>query len=156
MALGVAVLVTLAIAVPTAMIQTPVFGRAIAVTWWAWPSLLVTAALSGVLASTYVTDPGGRGSAPAQGGTPTPSRQGFAAGLLTTFAVGCPVCNKLVLLALGTTGAVQWFAPVQPVLQLAAIGLLGWAIRARVLGARACPTGPLDRLPRDRPQASPR
>ena len=49
-------------------------------------------------------------------------------GLVSFFAVGCPVCNKLVLLALGASGAVSWFAPVQPVLAVASVALMAWAL----------------------------
>ena len=45
----------------------------------------------------------------------------FLAGAVTYLAVGCPVCNKVVLVALGTSGALSWFAPVQPLLGLAAV-----------------------------------
>ncbi len=52
--------------------------------------------------------------------------------------MGCPVCNKLVLLALGYTGAIQFFEPVQPYLAAGAIALLAWALAARVRRERAC------------------
>jgi hypothetical protein len=116
--------------VSTAMIPNPVFGRAVPTTWWAWPTLLVTAVLGGLLAATYVRGPEG---------TERASRSGIAGGLLGYFAVGCPVCNKVVLLALGYTGALTWFAPVQPVLAVAGVVLLAYAFRARLKGERACP-----------------
>ena len=65
--------------------------------------------------------------------------RGTAGALLTFFAVGCPVCNKLVLLALGYAGALQWFAPVQPYLAGLAIVLLMWALVVRLRGQVACP-----------------
>jgi hypothetical protein len=40
---------------------------------------------------------------------------------------------------LGSSGAIRWFAPVQPFLALAGIGLLGYALRRRLAGERACP-----------------
>jgi hypothetical protein len=49
------------------------------------------------------------------------------------------VCNKLALIALGYTGALQWFAPVQPVLAVAGIVLLAYALRRRLAGEIACP-----------------
>ncbi len=125
----------LAVAVPTDLIDTSWFRRDVPPTWWAWPSLLLSGALVGMLAGSYVADP-----------TPVsrPRRFGVVGSLLTFFAVGCPVCNKLVLLALGYTGALTWFEPLQPVLQALAIGLLGWALLARLRGARACPVSPSD------------
>ncbi len=124
--IGTVVLVGLS----TAMIPNPVFGRAVPTTWWAWPALIVTSALGGLLAATYVRGPDGQGSA---------SRTGLAGGLLSYFAVGCPVCNKLALLALGYSGALTWFAPVQPLLALAGVVLLGYALRVRLKGEIACP-----------------
>jgi hypothetical protein len=127
-----------AVAVPTAMVPTPVFGRSVAVTWWSWPVLLVTAALAGLLAATYVR----LGEATSDAGSDRPARWGAAGGVLTFFAVGCPVCNKLVLIALGASGALQWFAPIQPVLAGAGVVLLVWALRVRLDGERGCPVPP--------------
>lgn len=129
-ALAAAVGTVAVIGVSTAMIPNPVFGRAIPTTAWAWPVLAVTAALGGLLAATYVRNGAAVERAP---------RAGLAGGLLAYFAVGCPVCNKIALLALGYTGALQWFAPAQPVLAAAGIVLLGWALRQRLRGEVACP-----------------
>jgi len=84
----------LLVAVPTDLVDTPVFGREIPPTWWAWPALLASSVLGGLLVATYVS--------PVLGDTAPVRRGGYAGGLLTFFAVGCPVCNKLVLLALGS------------------------------------------------------
>lgn len=125
-----AVLLGLFVALPTDLVANPVFSRAIPPTWWAWPSLVVSAMLGGLLVATYV--------APVLDDTAPARRSGYAGGLLTFFAVGCPVCNKLVLLALGSAGALTWFEPVQPLLQVAAVGLLTWALLVRLRGERAC------------------
>lgn len=121
----------LLVAIPTDLIDTPVFGREIPPTWWSWPALVMTAVLTGLLVATYVN--------PVQPDDRRTRRGGWVGGTLTFFAVGCPVCNKIVLILLGTSGALTWFEPLQPVLQLAAVVLLGWALRARLRGAVACP-----------------
>jgi hypothetical protein len=126
------VAVALLIGLPTEMIPNPVFTRPLPVLWWNYPVWIATAALSGLLLATYVP----------QGPEPTedaPSRRGGIGGLLAFFAVGCPVCNKVVVLALGTSGAMTWFAPLQPVLAITALVLLAVALRARFRGERACP-----------------
>jgi hypothetical protein len=64
---------------------------------------------------------------------------GGVGGLLAYFAVGCPVCNKLVVLALGATGALEFFAPLQPALAVLGVVVLGVALRARLRAARSCP-----------------
>ncbi len=145
-ALATAVVTVLVVAVPTAMIPTPIFGREVGVTWWSWPVLVVTAALSGLVFATYVRE---RGSAPDPAlGEDRPSRFGVAGGVLTFFAVGCPVCNKIVLLALGASGALTWFAPLQPLLAVAAVGLLGYSLKVRLAGERACPVPAASRAAR--------
>ena len=134
-----AVATVLLIGIPTALIPTPVFGRAVPPTAWAWPVLVVTAVLSGLITATYVV-------APVRAET-TSSRRGAVGGFLSYLAVGCPVCNKIALLALGASGAIRWFAPVQPFLAVAGIGLLGYALRRRLQGERSCPVSPAARVP---------
>ena len=132
-ALVAAATTTVLMGVPTALIPTPVFGREVPPTAWAWPVLLATSVLSGLLLATYVREPG-----QAEPAT-TASRSGTIGGLLSFLAVGCPVCNKLALLALGYSGALQWFAPVQPFLAAVGVVLLAGALRQRLRGQLACP-----------------
>ncbi len=136
-----AVLSTLALAIPAALIPNPIFGRAIEPEWWSWPVTIATGILAGLVIATYVN------VAPSPANDPevdepevkdTAGRAGVIGGLVSFFAVGCPVCNKLVLIALGSTGAVQWFAPIQPILAVAALGLLVWALRRRLQGEVSC------------------
>ena len=56
-AAGAAVTTVLVMSVPTALIPTPVFGREIPPTAWAWPVLVVSAVLGGLLFATYVREP---------------------------------------------------------------------------------------------------
>jgi hypothetical protein len=130
-AAGGAVAVALLIGLPTEMIPNPVFARPLPVLWWNYPVWLATAVMSGLLLATYVRE--GAAAADEQ-----PSRRGGLGGLLAFFAVGCPICNKLVVVALGTSGAMTWFAPLQPVLAIGALALLVAALRGRLRGQRAC------------------
>lgn len=131
-ALGTAVATVLFVAVPTAMIPNPVFGREIPPTMWAWPVLIVSGVLAGLVAATYVArkdvDVKERGG-----------KLGAAGAFVTFFAVGCPVCNKLVLLALGYAGALQYFQPLQPYLAASSIVLLAVALVMRIRRERSCP-----------------
>jgi hypothetical protein len=126
-----AVAVALAIGLPTEMIPNPWFTRMMPVVWWNYPVWIATAVLAGLLLATYVRE--GQHLLDDR-----PGRRGGLGGVLAFFAVGCPVCNKLVVLALGTSGAMSWFAPVQPVLALAAVALLAVALRARLRGQVSC------------------
>ena len=46
--------------------------------------------------------------------------------------MGCPVCNKIALIAFGYTGAIQYFAPIQPYLAVARIALLAFSLWFRL------------------------
>ena len=59
--------------------------------------------------------------------------------MVTAFAVGCPVCNKLVIAVLGTSGAMSVWAPVQPGLAVLSIVGLAWTLRRRLTNEYACP-----------------
>ena len=152
MSIGVAVLIGIA----TVLIPNPIFARDIPPVWWNYPVWLVTSAMSGMLMVTYLrTDSGsdaglavdsaseaavnGEPAQTGEAGEKRTSRFGLAGGLLAWFAVGCPVCNKLALLALGYTGAITWFAPIQPFLALGALVLTSSALLWRLAGQVACP-----------------
>ncbi len=136
-AAAASVVVALAIGLPTDVIPNPVFGRPVPVTGWSYPVLIVTAGLSGLLAATYVRQSGVDRFESVEE-LDGPGRAGGLGGLLSFFAVGCPVCNKVVVLALGTVGARQWFEPVQPVLAILSIVLLAAALRSRVRSEQSC------------------
>lgn len=115
---------------PTAVIENPVFGRSVEVTAWSMPVLVLSAVLTGLLVGTYVNPMGVFQEREV--------KVGGIGGLLSFFAIGCPVCNKLVLLALGTTGAMNYFAPVQPFLAVAGVVVLTWALIVRLRNAVSC------------------
>lgn len=130
-AVGAAGVAALLIGVPTAIVQTAWFTRMTPVLWWNYPVWVMSAVLTGLIAATYV----GPVRPPAD-----QQRKTVAAGVLTAFAVGCPICNKLVVLLLGVGGAMSYFAPVQPLIALVSLALLGEALRRRLRALRACPT----------------
>lgn len=134
-----AALTYLVVAVPTDLIDTPLFSREVPPTWWSFPVLGVTAILTGLLLATYVArEPAGADGA--DGDSPdNKGRFGAAGAIVSFFAVGCPVCNKLVLLALGTSGAMQYFEPIQPLLAGLSIALLLWAFLKRATSEDRCP-----------------
>ena len=120
------------IGIPTGMIETPWYTRMTPVLWWNYPVWALSSILTGALVATYVRDLS----------VPLPATQGgktFAGSMLSLFAVGCPICNKLVVMAIGVSGALTWFAPVQPVLAVGSLGLLTYALWARRRPAVACP-----------------
>lgn len=140
-AAGFSVLFALLIGIPTVLIPNPVFGREIAVLTWNYPVWIGSSILAGMLAATYVRpskDTPPPASDDAQG--TRQGKLGIVGAVLAWFAVGCPVCNKLALLALGYSGALTWFAPFQPILAAGAILLTGGALVFRLRGQVSCPS----------------
>lgn len=133
----------LAVGVPTGVVPTPLYTRMTPVLWWNYGVWAATAVLGGLVVTTYIRRPGDRtpknGVTAASGG-----------GLLAAFAVGCPVCNKLVVAALGVSGALTVWAPLQPIIAVASIAALVWALRSRLRSQYACSVGT------SRPSATPR
>ncbi len=140
-AVAVAATIVVAVVVGTAtvLIPNPVFGREIAPVWWNYPVWLLTSALSGMLAATYVRTNSTSDGVLEDESARRSSRLGLAGGVLAWFAVGCPVCNKLALLALGYSGAISYFAPLQPVLAVAALVVTGVALMIRLRNQARCP-----------------
>ena len=126
-----AVATALAIGIPTGIVETSWYHRMTPVLWWNYPVWALSAIMTGMLVSTYVRDPALTVPVTQEGKTVLGS-------LLSAFAVGCPICNKLVVMAVGVTGALNWFAPLQPLLAVGSLGLLGYALRARRRTADAC------------------
>jgi hypothetical protein len=122
-------LVAIATGLPTDVLPNPWFTRMTPVRTLdlvLWP---LTSVAVGALLATVVLPRGTRASGLSAGVG--------GGGLLSTLAIGCPVCNKLVLLALGASGAFTYFAPIQPLLGAAALALALFALRRRIaaLGA---------------------
>jgi hypothetical protein len=152
----------LAYGLVAAIIPNPVFGREIPPTLAAVAVWLLAAPLMGVIGATYsspwasaASTPiiliGGHG-APAATAPSAPAlavedeRATWLGGLAsfgTFLAIGCPVCNKIALLLLGTSGALSVWAPIQPVLGAVSLGLLVvtvvWRLRLRAGGATCAP-----------------
>ncbi|MFZ3495853.1 hypothetical protein ACODT5_21975 [Streptomyces sp. 5.8] len=137
-AAAVTVLAALVIGVPTGVIPSPFYTRMTPVLWWNYPVWLVSSILEGLLVATYVRV--GEGSTTqARTRERAATARALGAGLLSAFAVGCPICNKLVVLAIGVSGALSFWAPLQPVLALASVGLLLLALVRRRRTAGSCP-----------------
>jgi hypothetical protein len=128
-AVGGAALYVVAAGVPTGVIPNRMVHRAVPATWWSYSALAATALLGGMLAATYVRSRADRDVTGRSAG----------GGLLSVLAIGCPACNKLIVLLVGTSGALSLWAPLQPVLAIASIVLLAWALKARLAAEQSCP-----------------
>jgi hypothetical protein len=134
-AVGAAVVTFLLIGIPTDIVPNPLFGRDVPVRPWEPGVLLATSLLTGLWFGLQ------RGASKAGGGPDSRVPTVGAAGL-AYFAVACPVCNKLVLLALGTSGALGIFEPLQPCLAatslVALLGAVLYAARRRPCSDGSC------------------
>lgn len=119
----------------TVLIPNPVFGREIPPTPWSYPVWVVTSLLSGLLIATYVSPPGDHAS---DRKDERLSGWGTIGAIGSWFAIGCPVCNKLALLALGYSGAISYFGPAQPFLAALSLVLLLVGLVYRLSGSVAC------------------
>lgn len=147
-----AALSLIAFGILNAIIPTPFFERPIAPEPFAIAVWLVSAPLMGVIAATY-TAPARTVTATAAAAVPlseleTPrsgTTLGTVAGFGTFLAIGCPVCNKIALVLLGTSGALSIYAPIQPFIGAVSLGLLAatvaWRLRIRAR-AEACAVAP--------------
>ncbi len=116
------------IGIPTVIIENPFFSRMLPVRAQDYVIWIMTGILAGLIAGTYALPVGGRSAGKVASG-----------GLLSFLAVGCPICNKLILVLLGTSGALTYFAPAQLFIGIASIALLAWALHMRVQAVnRAC------------------
>jgi len=120
--------------IPTDLIPNDWFTRMTPVQGYAYPVWVSVALLSGLLAALYW-------GVAASCTTTRSGALGGAGALGSWLAVGCPVCNKVVVLALGASGAMTYFAPVQPWLGAASLAALvaaiAWRWRALVALQRA-------------------
>ena len=132
-----AALVAVAVGVPSALVDNPIFVRMTPVPWWSYAVWALTAVVSGVLVATYVARPAASSA---------PGRAGILANVGSVLAVGCPVCNKLVVAAIGVSGALNVWAPIQPLIAAGSVALLGWALWRRLTTLRSCPAGGVGQL----------
>jgi hypothetical protein len=145
------------VGVATVLIPNRLFARDVPPEWWDYPVWILMSVLIGMLVATCLRDP-------AEAATPEPttdpapavtesetSRTGLVGslgGIVGWFAVGCPVCNKIALLMLGYTGALTYFAPLQPILAAISLVLLAAAVVIRLKGQYACPVPTRERTVR--------
>lgn len=128
-ALGAALFMLVAIGGTTAIFENDFFRRMTPVRPQDYVILVLSAMLVGLLAGTFVVS-----RASEQAG------KALAGGFFADIAVGCPVCNKIVVAAVGSSGALTFFGPLQLFIGIGSIGLLTSALvlRARAI-AGVCP-----------------
>lgn len=137
-ALPLAVVAGVVLAIPSDLIDNPVFGRPVPPRPIDYVILAVSAALIGAI---LAIRPEQDDRPSVAGDVDRQNTRTVWGGFVSFLAVGCPVCNQAVVALIGTSGALSWWAPVQPVVGLAAIGLLLYTLRLRLrtYALAACP-----------------
>jgi hypothetical protein len=118
------------------IIPNPVIARMIDPEPFAIATWVASAPFIGLVAATYLVSPRGStadeiielGGGSLRDGTVL----GTVGGVATFFAIGCPLCNKIALVLLGTSGAMSIFAPIQPLLAAVSLVLLAGTVLWRL------------------------
>ena len=113
----------------TAIFQNDLFQRMTPVRPQDYVIWLITGLLVGLIAGTFVLSSAGEQAGKA-----------VAGGFFADVAVGCPVCNKVVVAVIGSSGALTFFGPLQIFIGIGSLALLAVALllRARTLTG-VCP-----------------
>lgn len=129
-ALVVASLSAVVTGIPSVMVENPWFVRMTPTRPQDYVFWILSSVLVGLIAGTY-----------AASRLESSEKPVIAGGVLATLAIGCPICNKLVVLLIGTSGALTFFAPAQFFIGAGSVLLLAWTLllRARTVVSPACP-----------------
>ena len=131
LAAGAGLATLLAVGLTAAIVDNPFFIRMTPVRPQDYVIWLASGLLVGLITGTFAG--------------PAPGRHGgkaISGGLLSFLAVGCPICNKLVVLLLGVSGALTVFGPAQLYLGALSVVLLAWTFRLRVRAVVQACSGP--------------
>lgn len=129
----------LLLGIPTAVIPNPIFTRMTPTDASNLAVWVASAPLIGLLIATYVrptVHPAGHPQAEPGAG------RAALGGIAAYLAIGCPICNKIIVAVLGVSGALETFSPLQPLIGVGSVALLGatlaWRLRSRARPCERC------------------
>lgn len=109
--------------------ENPIFQRQLAARPQDYVIWVISGVLGGLIVGTFAVS---RDS--------SNQTQATYGGVLSVIAVGCPICNKVAVMLLGTSGALNLFGPMQIFLGIGSILLLAWTLLLRAQAvAGSCP-----------------
>jgi len=109
-------------AIPTAVFPNPFFVRMTPVRLLDYVFLAASSVLIGLIFSTFTLPKA----------TVSCQNRAFGSGVLSTLAIGCPICNHVVVAMIGISGALSYWAPLQPVVGATAVVILLWTLHERL------------------------
>jgi hypothetical protein len=122
----------LLLGIPTRLVPNPLFSRIVPTSPQDYVIWIVSVLLLGPLLALMTLHPMPSPKAAPGKRSIAGTGRTFGGALLSFFSVGCPVCNKVVVLLLGLGGAMTVFNPLRPFLGLASVVLLGVTLFLRV------------------------
>ena len=126
----VALIIFFIFGIVTVLIKNPFFARMTSVYWYDYIFLVLTSLLSGAYIGLWYYNKNNQKNINSKCNY---AATGGAVGGF--FSFGCAICNKLLIWLLGLSGVIAYFIPIQPILGVISIGLLGYAvfIQAKIL-----------------------
>lgn len=110
----------LALGIPTVMLDNPLFRRMTSVEPWQYPVWILSALGAGMVLAARLLP---------QNTTCSVEGRAISGAGISYLALGCPICNKVVVAIIGVSGALDYFAPLQPLLAVAALTLVFVTLR---------------------------
>ena len=111
--------------VVTVLIKNPFFARMTPVYWYNYVFLVLTALLSGAYIGLRHYNSNNQKNINSKCSYTAAGGAGGAVGGF--FSFGCAICNKLLIWFLGLSGIIAYFMPIQPILGVISVILLGYA-----------------------------
>ena len=110
----------------TVLIKNPLFARMTLVYWYDYVFLVLTSSLSGAYIGLWHYNKNNQKNIDSK--CDYAATGGAVGGF---FSFGCAICNKLLIWILGLSAVVTYFMPIQPILGVISIALLGYAVYAQ-------------------------
>lgn len=120
---AVALLIFIVFGIVTVLIKNPFFTRMTPVYWYDYVFLVLTSLLSGAYIGLWYYN---KNNAKKINSKCDYTAAGGAIGGF--FSFGCAICNKLLIFLLGLSGVIAYFMPIQPILGVISIAVLGYAV----------------------------
>lgn len=141
-AAGIGLVAAVILAIPADIINTSIFHRPVPPRSIDYPIWIITSLLIGLVLAIRTDAVVEQRSLPESAKSLEPNNistleeklqtRTLMSGFASFLAIGCPVCNQVVVALVGTSGALAWWSPVQPVIGFGAIAVLLFSLRKRL------------------------
>ena len=123
----VALIIFFIFGVVTVLIKNPFFIRMTPVYWYDYVFLVLTSILSGAYIGLWHYNKNNQKNI-----NPKCDYAATGGAVGGFFSFGCAICNKLLIWILGLSGVIAYFMPIQPILGVISMILLGYAVYMQI------------------------